>query len=338
MSMPVLPVADEPPPAVFSPVPEPELPLAPGTVVRLASAERAAALLAEPDAYTARLTRFDLAAKLGRREPGTAAEYLAHAAAQVLAWTPDEVEAMAANVTLVSGALAELGLELPLPPVVEVVRSTLAEEGFMAAYTRRDVVVLGAPALGARTFAHELFHVLSRHAPALRAPLYAHLGFAVVAPIAIPAALAGIEITNPDVPALDAVVAVPQEGEGVHGAPLLVAARPYAGGPLAAYAEPALLLVERRGESFEPRLENGEPVLLHPEDVAGLAERLGGNTKYDIHPEEVCAEHFTFMLAGDSDLPRPDLVAAMWETLRGHRSGATAASLAANPGAPPWPT
>lgn len=320
------------PPAVPPGAPPPavgvDLPLTERTVVRLAGGERGRELLAAEDDYTRGLSPFDRTAKLQRREPGSHADYLAHARAQVLDWSADEARALRHNVELVREALLRLELYPPLPPLVEVVRSTLAEEGWMAAYTRRHFIVLGTPALGARTFAHELFHVLSRHAPAVRERLFALLGYRAVAPIAPPDDLAPHLVTNPDVRGLDAVTRVGFEGALAWAAPLLVAERAYEEGPLLDYAVARHLVVEETASGFVARREpDGRAVVLAPAEIAGLADRLGGNTPYDIHPEEVCAEHFMLLLAGERRLPRPDLLVAMRDVLRRAPAEVT-----------PWPT
>ena len=295
-----------------------ELRLTARTLVVLPTAARGRELLATPDGYTAQLSAFDLSAKLQRRAPGTAADYLAHASGQVLAWTADEAAAMSRIVASVGRALAELELDLPLPPVVEVVRTTLAEEGFMTGYTRRHVVVLSAAGLRARIFAHELFHVLTRHAPPLRERAYGLLDFRIVPPIAPSADLAPRLITNPDVPVVDAVTRVRLTGDARPAwvGAILVASRAYDEGPLGHYLAPGWLVADETAAGLCPRLEGGQAVVLQPTEIGGLAARMGGNTSYDIHPEEVSADHFSLLLGGVRGLPRPDLVAGMWQILR----------------------
>jgi hypothetical protein len=312
-----------PAPPLSSPAPPPAQPgatdyeLQTGTLVRLASVERGRELLATPDGYTARLSPFDLTAKLQRSAPGSVDDYLAHAAAQVQPFAPEEVEALRHAVDVVRRALESIALTLPLPPVVEVVRTTLAEEGHMVGYTRRHVIVLGPDGLHPRTFAHELFHVLTRHHPVLREQLYQLLGFRLLPAVPPPSDLAERLITNPDAPAIDTAIRVNLDGELVHGAAVLVGSRPYVDGKLGAYLTARLLVLEENASGWSPRRRDGRVVLLDPDEVGGLGYRLGGNTPYDIHPEEVSAEHFVFMLSRRNDLPRPDLIAGMLDVLRG---------------------
>jgi hypothetical protein len=46
------------------------------------------------------------------------------------------------------------------------------------------------------------------------------------------------------------------------------------------------------------------------DEVAGYYEQIGKNTSYNIHPEEISAEHFRMGLAG-ANVPDPNLVTGL---------------------------
>ena len=52
----------------------------------------------------------------------------------------------------------------------------------------------------------------------------------------------------------------------------------------------------------------GEAKLLNPENVPEFFTAIGRNTGYIIHPEEVLADNFVFLLTGHEDLPNPEIV------------------------------
>ncbi len=63
-------------------------------------------------------------------------------------------------------------------------------------------------------------------------------------------------------------------------------------------------------------LVDGQPVLLDPQAVPGYHEQIGRNTKYIIHPEEVLADNFVFLINGRIDLPTQQVVEHMGEVLQ----------------------
>ena len=78
-----------------------------------------------------------------------------------------------------------------------------------------------------------------------------------------------------------------------------------------------LLQLERDGADWRPVLRNGQPILVDPASVPGYAAQIGDNTKYIIHPEEILADNFVFLLDGRIDLPTPRVVEAMGNVLQG---------------------
>ena len=50
--------------------------------------------------------------------------------------------------------------------------------------------------------------------------------------------------------------------------------------------------------------------------MPGYAAQIGDNTKYIIHPEEILADNFVFLLDGRIDLPTPRVVEAMGNVLQ----------------------
>lgn len=321
---------------VMAPAPKPEvgdlptlerfqpagvIPLQSGTEVRLAARGRGSELLSRPDRYTGRLSQFDLVAKLQGGGERTERGYLEHAKAQARDWPIEAVWRITDSIVRVGKALGRTGIRLPLPATLEVVLSTLDEEGGMHGYTRRGFVVLHESWLGPETFAHELMHVVTRRRPDLRRRFFELLGSDLVAPVVVPEALAARVITNPDAPEVDSVLAVGWRGRRVHVAPFLLANRDWDGGGLSRYVDPALLLVERDGDRWRPALRDGHAVVLARDEVDGLREQFGGNTRYDWHPEEVSAEHLELLLGGAQGLPRPDLVSRLGDILRTDQEG-----------------
>ena len=64
-------------------------------------------------------------------------------------------------------------------------------------------------------------------------------------------------------------------------------------------------------------------MLLDPDDVPGYHEQIGRNTRYIIHPEEILADNFVFLLDGRIDLPTPRVVEQMGKVLQESFQGKT---------------
>src|SRR4029079_1614722 len=120
-------------------------------------------------------------------------------------------------------------LGIPLPDA-HLVRTTGKEEGG-AAYPRGNLIALSMHVLNdpkqnlVELISHELFHIISRHDPALRNQLYKAIGFEECAEYSFPAKLASRRITEPDAPRNDHCIHLRYRGESVWATPVLFADR-----------------------------------------------------------------------------------------------------------------
>lgn len=291
------------------------------SVVRFASAEEGRRLLTKTDTYAAALSPFDRQAKTGSRQPVDTPAFLDHAGRQVLQWKPDERQRLARIVGRLAEKLAPFDLQLPA--TVLLVRTTGREESD-AAYSRGAGIVLSNSQLtmsdGAleRLVAHELFHVVSRNNPDLRRKLYAIVGFHPCREVPLPAELAARRITNPDAPGLDCWVELTVDGRPARCVPLLLADGPYQPDlepSFFSYLQFRLLVVAGEGDDLRPVVRDGRPVLVDPRDAPDYLDRVGRNTGYIIHPEEVLADNFSFLVEGRTGLPNPEIPARIRDLL-----------------------
>ncbi len=293
--------------------------LYPGTQVVFADVAEGRRVLATRDDYVKALSPFDRAAKLQVAGPVDEKQFTDHFKKQVQPWTAEE-RAKLTNV--VNGVRPLLnGLRPVLPKRVLMIKTTGQEEG-RAAYTRGDAIVLpqrmvnrGEQGLQ-RLFLHELFHVLSRHLAKTdrkrHDALYKVVGFERCQPIALPKQLAHRKITNPDAPLMEHVLPIEHDGRETHIVPILYANveryDPKVGGTFFRHMVFRLMVVERAGEKWQAQIKDGEPVLLDPRKTPGYFEKIGRNTKYIIHPEEVLADNFVLTVRGAKDVPTPRVV------------------------------
>lgn len=278
-------------------------------VVEFASPEEARAILGREDDYVSRMGRFDRMLRLKTGEEVTQRQFLEFVADNVLPWNAAERARVQALVATLAVRLQDL--QAPLPARVLLVKTTGREEAGVA-HTRANAIMLSAQSLAATDaeltalLAHEFFHVMTRHDAAFRARAYRSIGFRLCPEIRLPENLARLRITNPDAPVHDAFIEVTADGRTLPVAPILLSrAEKFdasIGQDIADYWILRLLALQpsARPERMEPLLRDGEPVLLSVSEVSGFFEQVGRNTGYIIHPEEILADNFAFLLGGQS--------------------------------------
>jgi hypothetical protein len=304
-------------------VPPETLQLAPECEIRFATADQGRQILTADDTFTAQLSRFDLQCRLKTAKEVTLADWKEFVAKHVLDWQPSEITIISSSVERLKKRLA--GFRLPLPPIIQIVRTTGDEES-NAAYTRDNAIALNTQVNSYdavqldRLLLHELFHIISRHDGAIRAKLYAIIGFELCDPIELPTSLAPRRITNPDAPRIDCTVTLTaKSGKKVTGAPVLYAATKQYDAKKGATIFQSLLfrllVVEQRGDRWQPVLLKGEPVVINPREEQEFLDRVGKNTNYIIHPDEILADNFVRLVMNDENIPSPQITDQMRRVL-----------------------
>ena len=264
--------------------------------IRFASAAEGRDLLGAEDDFTRMLGGFDRSLRMKRTDAVADAEYRRFAGEQAIDFSEQDRAAW-------GPALEELkrgieGFDLGLPPLVLIVKTTGREE-LNAAYTRRHAIMLPAKMIASfesasrvSLLAHELFHVSSRASQPLRDRRYALLGFSPMPAISPPREIEAMRLTNPDAHGLDHYVNVATSDGTEHAVvPLLTCA----------IALEKALSTEAWFKSINVVLVEVDPqkgVVLGMFDATATdwARRLGKNTGYVIHPEEVLADNFALIV------------------------------------------
>ena len=288
--------------------------------VRFATPAQGRALLGADDDWIAATSEFHRRATLHMNAPVSREQLRAFCADAVLPW-PAPLEARWAK-SLTTLAPRYEALRIPLPPEVLLIH-TNGRDAANAPYTRGNAVALpasAAPADGSgdeSVLAHELFHVASRHAPALATRLYALIGFESVAPLQWPAEWLPLRIANPDATHDRHAMRTTFDGRAVALMPLLVARRAELkpGETFFNLLDVRLLEVTTGDATLPVRSSDGEPVWHAPGAVPEYLARLGGNTGYIIHPEETIADNVA-MLATRRPVPNPALLKRIEAVLR----------------------
>ena len=294
-----------------------------GSVMRLATLEEGQELIGKADEWVRSFGAYDYKVRLDSNDATGEAEFLEFARSQVLAWKEHEVEALRTVAARLLNNLTALGLNLDVPNEVMLVKTTGREEGGMGGYTRGTFIVIPEPTLNSELdrleafLLHELFHVMTRHDPAIRKPLYALVGFDHAGPLDYPGELTPRRITNPDAFHYDSYIEIEIDGSPVKLTPLtLSASESYAGGGIARNVGVEFLRVEVRDGRMVPVREDGRPVLMSIREMPSeYWRKIGRNTNYIIHPEEIMADNFSLAIRQQRNVQNPEILDALLEVL-----------------------
>jgi len=299
-----------------------DLPLTGETVVRFGSLEEGQAAIGADDDFVRSLSRFDLQCRLQKADAVVVEDWRKFAQGEVKAWEPGQVAMVSESVKRLRVRLEKFNL--PLPKTMLLVRTSGKEEG-NAAYTRGMAIILPdkvlayQPAQFDRLLTHELFHVLSRNQPMLRSDLYGLIGFQLCPPLALPPSLAPRKITNPDAPLVDCVIEIVDGDKTYFGAPILYASQQEydakGGGTMFTYLTFRLLVIEKHEGAWRPVMMGDQAVVIDPKKLPAYFDKIGKNTQYIIHPDEILADNFVHLVMGDQNLATPRIIERMGRML-----------------------
>lgn len=295
---------------------------------KFATVEEAKALLTQEDAFVKRLSPFDRSARLKTSRGVSKEEHLAFVAECIRPWQDSEREKLSSVLQRAKKRLNEIGL--PLPAEVLLIKTTGKEEG-QAHYTRGNAIVFPSTKLGSepgknveKLIYHELFHIASRADETMRDELYAVIGFENCGEIEFPKSLLSRKLTNPDAPILQHCIRVTVDGSEQWAVPVIYANQETydekRGGEFFQYLTFELLVVQRDPETGKfLNAEDEAPVLVPPGQAQGFMEKIGANTGYIIHPEEILADNFALLGVRESKIRTPRIIERMKDVLAKHR-------------------
>lgn len=294
--------------------PDNEVPFIEGTKIVFVQKDQASKLLGTSDPYTKELSTFDIVSKTGNAANTEEEDYLNFSSQQALDWTEEEKIALKAQILGVKTKLEDMGLNLNFPEKISLLKSTMLEEGGFTSYTRENYIIIEG-VVKESFMIHELFHIISRFNPETRNDLFKTINFVESNRIAYPEAIKDKKITNPDAPYLEHTINVQIDGVQQEAVFVLISEEEWDGGSFKAYMKQKLMVVEGGPTSKAAKLVDNKPVLKEFEEATDLEAKIGTNTSYTLHPEEILAEHF-IMLVQKKEVPDPSFIDAMREVLQ----------------------
>lgn len=285
------------------------------SVITLVDSKESKRLVSKPDTYSKMLTSFDIQSKVKRLGELSYKDYLANAKLHIYNWKPYEKQYLKSIIDQVEKQIKKKKYQFDLPNEVLVIKSAMHEEGGANGFTRENYIVLNLNSLSLHLFEHELFHIISRYNSDKISEAYSVLGFKPCNEVEIPSSIIDFKITNPDAPFNNFYIELEHKNKPIEALMFLYSKRPYSGGKFFSYVNKGLMLLEGDDNSKQAILDGGRPIILDYYEVNGLYENIGKNTGYNIHQEEVTADHFSMALNDIKNLPDQHLVDNLNEIL-----------------------
>jgi hypothetical protein len=290
------------------------------TMMYFVSAERGRELIAEDDLFIQQMQPLERQLRLESARAVTKDEYLESLKVGVRQWSPEEISSVKASIQELSKKFTNY--KLPLPSSVNLIRVSKQVEAD-APHCRGASIVLPdgffrESEYMSRVLAHELFHVMSSHNPALRDRLYSIVGFTPCNEIEWPSQLQGRRLTNPDAPIHRHRIelAISHREEKVAMVPITMCkSDKYLPGGLFQNLDFKLLELEDKEGKLIPRIVNGELQMHDPKQLPDYLRQIGRNTGYIIHPEETLADNFTLLIFETSNVRDPWILDKMSDIL-----------------------
>ncbi len=288
--------------------------------VNFFSKKDASDLLARNDVFIDALSPFDRSSRLKTSSEVSQKQFLEFASKQAKDWTEDEMKIITEIVSGIDNKFNSYSLQLPRE--IPLIKTTGLEEG-NAAYCRRNAIVIPETILFHQDqledlLIHESFHVFSKNNLKIREKLYKIIGFTSCPELNFPRELLNQKITNPDAPLNNFYTELLTNNGFINVIPVLFSDEPYntdRGGEFFDYMQFKLLSVKIEDECCTP-VYNGDQLALHgPNEVPDYFQKIGRNTEYIIHPEEVIAENFTMMINKRFNVPNPGIIKKMNQIL-----------------------
>lgn len=268
------------------------------------------------DRYFDRITAVEMSIQMKQAlQPGqTRADllpaYTAFLKSDVASFTASESKFTATALEKVYKTVQEVSRDI-FPDTLIIIKTKGNHYGDGVYYTRENCIIIPANELSAAktnpfttTMYHELFHVYSRLNPQKRAKLYQLIGFKTIGleQLDMPTSLAERVLYNPDgVDFAQKIDLTLEDGSKISAIPIIYAKKPgYQAGinEFFGYLEFNLFQIEPSTNNRYKVLvkEDGFSSVLNLESLTDFFKQIRDNTGYIIHPDEVLADNFSFIM------------------------------------------
>ncbi len=237
-------------------------------------------------------------------------DYIEFLKTDVEGFSPEESKFIEGVMEKVFRTVNEVSLNI-FPDTLLLIKTKGKHYGDGVWYTRENCIIIPADELGRRktnpfttTMYHELFHVWSRLNPAKSDLTYQLIGFEDVGfkNLLLPPGIAARALFNPDGVDFAQKIALAQtDGSTINAIPIIYSNHEgwtAEQNTFFAYLEFNLFQIEKQPEGKWKVLvkEDGYSSTLNIQDQPDFFRQIKDNTGYIIHPDEVLADNFAFIM------------------------------------------
>ncbi len=281
------------------------------TNFKFATPQQAIEILTADDEYLKDMKKIEIALRIGSPSADKTIDDLkAYYAANVIEMPAAEKAIMKALIVTNKKKLAKISHLLP--DTIYFIKVTSKIEGAIP-HTRGNALVspVRDRTLSTKLFFHQIFHIISRNHRERRASLYNIIGFKQC-DYKPTEQVDKYSVKNPEAPFSEFYLPVKIHGEDSAVISYLHTDQkgydPNIEGGYNAQISGDLLQVKVEDGICRPVVdEAGNPHIFKHDDIKDFYDAVGHNTQYVIHPEEIMAENFAFLMMKKDDIPSPQI-------------------------------
>lgn len=277
--------------------------------IRFASKDEGQQLIKNSSYYN-RLTQMDIDWRV-KKQNASLAELITMAQNNVLDFTEADKDLVIQAVKFIESRLDKFDCQLPLPPEIIFVNTTMEDEGSAGAYTSGNMIVLNQSCIVypyiEELIAHELFHCITRHSPEFRQKMYSLIGFTVMDhDIELPERIKRVQMANPDVEHIDNYAEFTINGVKRKCTLITYYTRSWA--EASAQQGPSTVFFRNINVALLPLDDLDHPYSI--DDASDFWDKMGSNTDYIDAAEECLAVNFSMAIVDgpDSIYETPQLI------------------------------
>jgi hypothetical protein len=200
--------------------------------------------------------------------------------------------------------------ELNMPDSLLLIKVAGTHYGNSVYYTRENCIIIPENVLQDKdesafsgVMLHEIFHIFSRYNPTIKKELYELIGFTSIPNLTFEPNLKRRIIYNPDGLDMNWSIELSQNQKDILACPLILSKeKPNYRKGLFPNFEFKLYELKQIDENSMIVLSDasGNSTLNQTDIIKAYFDKIGTNTGYIIHPDEILADHFMMVMRGDT--------------------------------------
>lgn len=272
------------------------------TTILFPTKQEAQTVISAKDDFLIKLSSIDKSVRMKLSTSVTDDDFLDFLKSNILEWEDREKEIVTTIMKSIKRKIPKLNATFPKQ--ISFIKTTGDEES-NAGYCRGNNIFLPISILDSDTeelenlIIHELFHILSKNNPDIREKLYHIIGFYEDEEYQYPEELVDYKLTNPDAYLNKYYIDIQIEEDTLQLLPLVLLdinideIEPEK--DFVEYIDFQLVITKVNAANID------ELLFLDEEDMDYYLDKIGHNTEYIIHPDEILADNFVLLVNNSED-------------------------------------